>query len=130
MNIGERGAVISGIGQSDVGRRLFRNPLDLTLWSIIVFLLILGVLWKFAWKPILAGLQTRENTIRESLEQAERTRREAMELQAKFDTQLKEASGKIAALAKDKVAIDAPKPIVNQISAAVKKHFAGVAVKM
>ena len=30
-NIGERGAVISGIGQSDVGRRLFRNPLDLTL---------------------------------------------------------------------------------------------------
>ncbi|MFT3838752.1 MAG: hypothetical protein QM723_17360 [Myxococcaceae bacterium] len=34
-----------------------------------------------------------------------------------------------AALAKDKVAIDAPKPIVNQISAAVKKHFSGVAVK-
>jgi acetyl-CoA acetyltransferase len=31
MDIGERGAVISGIGQSDVGRRLFRNPLDLTL---------------------------------------------------------------------------------------------------
>ena len=30
-NIGERGAVITGIGQSDVGRRLFRNPLDLTL---------------------------------------------------------------------------------------------------
>ncbi len=28
---GERGAAISGIGQSDVGRRLFRNPLDLTL---------------------------------------------------------------------------------------------------
>lgn len=30
-NIGERGAVITGIGQSDIGRRLFRNPLDLTL---------------------------------------------------------------------------------------------------
>ncbi|MEY2433379.1 MAG: hypothetical protein QOC92_3104 [Acidimicrobiaceae bacterium] len=29
--VGERGAVITGIGQSDVGRRLFRNPLDLTL---------------------------------------------------------------------------------------------------
>ena len=27
----ERDAVISGIGQSDVGRRLYRNPLDLTL---------------------------------------------------------------------------------------------------
>ncbi|MEY2459405.1 MAG: hypothetical protein QOG30_1235, partial [Acidimicrobiaceae bacterium] len=31
MKVGERGAVITGIGQSDVGRRLFRNPLDLTL---------------------------------------------------------------------------------------------------
>jgi acetyl-CoA acetyltransferase len=29
--VGERGAVISGIGQSDVGRRLYRKPLDLTL---------------------------------------------------------------------------------------------------
>src|SRR3979411_53271 len=28
---GERGAVISGIGQSDVGRRLYRRPLDLTI---------------------------------------------------------------------------------------------------
>src|SRR5438067_13809353 len=27
----ERGAVISGIGQSDVGRRLYRHPLDLTI---------------------------------------------------------------------------------------------------
>ena len=30
-DIGERGAVISGIGQSDVARRLHRHPLDLTL---------------------------------------------------------------------------------------------------
>ena len=30
-DVGERGAVISGIGQSDVGRRLHRHPLDLTL---------------------------------------------------------------------------------------------------
>jgi acetyl-CoA acetyltransferase len=31
VNIAEQGAVISGIGQSDVGRRLHRDPLDLTL---------------------------------------------------------------------------------------------------
>ena len=28
---GERGAVITGIGQSDIGRRLYRPPLELTL---------------------------------------------------------------------------------------------------
>src|SRR5437870_6082143 len=31
MEIAERKTVISGIGQSDVGRRLYRDPLDLTL---------------------------------------------------------------------------------------------------
>src|SRR3954452_10097584 len=31
MNIGERDAIVSGVGQSDVGRRLHRHPLDLTL---------------------------------------------------------------------------------------------------
>src|SRR5215218_10953028 len=31
MYVIEQGAVISGAGQSDIGRRLFRDPLDLTL---------------------------------------------------------------------------------------------------
>jgi len=31
MEIGERKAVISGVGQSQVGRRIYRDPLDLTL---------------------------------------------------------------------------------------------------
>ncbi|MET0883062.1 MAG: thiolase family protein [Acidimicrobiales bacterium] len=30
-NRGERGAVISGVGQSQVGRRIYRDPLDLTI---------------------------------------------------------------------------------------------------
>ena len=29
--IGERRAVISGVGQSDIGRRLYRDPLELTV---------------------------------------------------------------------------------------------------
>jgi F-type H+-transporting ATPase subunit b len=97
------------------------NPLDLTLWSFIVFLVILGVLWKFAWKPILAGLQSRENTIRESLEQAERTRREAMELQAKLDAQLKDAGGKIAAMM-DEARRDA-QGVKDQMVAAAQKEI-------
>ncbi|HEY5888473.1 MAG TPA: hypothetical protein VIT24_12130, partial [Acidimicrobiales bacterium] len=30
-NRGERGAVISGVGQSQIGRRIYRDPLDLTI---------------------------------------------------------------------------------------------------
>ena len=29
--VGERRAVISGVGQSDIGRRLYRDPLELTV---------------------------------------------------------------------------------------------------
>ena len=31
LEVGERRAVISGVGQSQIGRRIYREPLDLTL---------------------------------------------------------------------------------------------------
>ena len=37
-----------------------RPALDLTIWTIVVFLLLLFVLGRFAWKPMLQGLQKRE----------------------------------------------------------------------
>lgn len=74
------------------------NPLDLTLWSIVVFLLMLGILWKFAWKPILTGLQQREATIAEAVELAERTRREAMEQAEKLQAQMRASAGEVAAM--------------------------------
>ncbi len=47
------------------------------VWSIVVFLLLLGLLRAFAWKPILQGLQTREKFIHDALEDAKRQRTEA-----------------------------------------------------
>jgi F-type H+-transporting ATPase subunit b len=71
---------------------------DLGLWSIIIFLVLFFVLRKFAWKPMIEGLHKREEKIRGALEQAEKTRQEAMQLQAKLDAQLREAGGRIAAM--------------------------------
>ena len=53
------------------------NP-DITLLILtwVTFFLLLAILQKFAWKPILAGLAQREETIRRSLEDAEKTRQE------------------------------------------------------
>jgi hypothetical protein len=48
--------------------------------SIGVFLLLLVVLGKFAWKPILAGLQQREDTIRQALDDAEEAHNRAKAL--------------------------------------------------
>jgi len=55
------------------------NP-GLGIWTSVVFVLLVLVLSKFAWKPLLQSLQEREGKIRDSLDQAERARAEAAEL--------------------------------------------------
>ncbi|MCE9592404.1 MAG: F0F1 ATP synthase subunit B [Planctomycetes bacterium] len=57
-------------------------------WTIVLFVVLLVVLRAAAWKPILGGLQSRENKIKGDLEQAEKASRDAAaklaELQAKL----------------------------------------------
>lgn len=55
------------------------NP-GLTLWTAITFLLLLVVLSKFAWGPIVNMLNEREGNIRGALEQARKERAEAEKL--------------------------------------------------
>jgi F-type H+-transporting ATPase subunit b len=57
------------------------NPLvqpdpGLAIWAIIVFLVLLFFLAKFAWRPLLRSLEARRETIRKSLEDAQQARRE------------------------------------------------------
>jgi F-type H+-transporting ATPase subunit b len=54
----------------------------LLIWTIITFLVLLAVLRRVAWKPLLAALEQREGTIRSSLEDAQRARQEAEQLLA------------------------------------------------
>ncbi len=57
------------------------SPLDvnpgLILWTIITFILLMLILKKAAWKPILNSLSERELFIKESLEKAEKARIDA-----------------------------------------------------
>ena len=55
------------------------NPLvqvdpGLFIWTIVTFLVLLGLLAKFAWKPLLQFLEEREETIRKALDDAQRAR--------------------------------------------------------
>jgi F-type H+-transporting ATPase subunit b len=56
------------------------NP-GLILWTIVTFVLLLVILRKLAWKPLLAALQRREDSVRLALEQAGLARHEAERLQ-------------------------------------------------
>ena len=55
------------------------NP-GLILWTILTFLVLLVVLKKLAWKPLLHALTAREEKIRVSLQQAEEAQKAAKEL--------------------------------------------------
>ena len=72
------------------------NPLvqpdpGLFIWTILVFLILLGMLSKFAWKPLLALLDKREKTIRDSLDDAEKARTELEQLQQKSEELIAQA---------------------------------------
>lgn len=68
------------------------NPLawqsDLALWTAVVFLLLLAVLWKLAWGPILQGLEKRENRVAEEISSAEKANQEARGLLEQYQQKL------------------------------------------
>jgi F-type H+-transporting ATPase subunit b len=61
----------------------------LIVWTIVTFLLLLGILWKFAWNPILGALDAREAAIQKTIDDAER-------LQAEAEAVLKEHQHRMA----------------------------------
>jgi F-type H+-transporting ATPase subunit b len=73
---------------------------SLIFWEIVSFGILLWVLYKFAFPPILKILEERERKIRESLEQAERHRSEAerklQEYEAKLNAAAREAEAVMA----------------------------------
>ena len=62
------------------------NPLvqpdpGLFIWTILTFLVLLGLLAKFAWGPLLKALEERQEAIRTSLDDADQAKQELERLQ-------------------------------------------------
>ena len=63
------------------------NPLvqvepGLFIWTILVFVVLLTLLKKFAWGPLLAALEERQEGIRKSLDDAAQARKELEQVQS------------------------------------------------
>ncbi|MBC8290352.1 MAG: F0F1 ATP synthase subunit B, partial [Planctomycetes bacterium] len=65
------------------------------LISIIVFLLFLGVLRKFAWGPLIEGLDNRESKYRKLLADAQQDRDRAVALLGDYEAKLKSAQAEV-----------------------------------
>jgi F-type H+-transporting ATPase subunit b len=71
---------------------------DLTLWTIIIFVILYWVLRKYAWGPILEGLQKREHGIERAVLEAKKIREEMATQQAGFQKQIADANQQIPKL--------------------------------
>ncbi len=70
---------------------MFGGDFGNALWTLIIFVLLLIVLGKFAWGPLLRTLQNREQFIRESLASAKADREQAEAKLREYTGQLEQA---------------------------------------
>jgi F-type H+-transporting ATPase subunit b len=77
---------------------IFAITWDLGLWTVVVFLLLLFILRKLAWEPMLTGLQKREDSIKSALEEAKRSSEESQKLRGQMASQMAEAQEKVKAV--------------------------------
>jgi F-type H+-transporting ATPase subunit b len=73
----------------------------LFFWQLVLFIGLIFVLKKFAWKPILNAVNEREEGIKNALAQAEQARKEMQNLTADNERILKEARNEREELLKD-----------------------------
>lgn len=85
----------AGHGNGQEGGQPVNAILDLAIWTVVVFLVLLVVLGKFAWKPMLAGLKKREDNIRSALAEAQAAHEEAKRIQSDLQKQLASAHDQV-----------------------------------
>jgi F-type H+-transporting ATPase subunit b len=63
----------------------------LLAWTVLTFVLLLVVLKKVAWGPILDALEARENEIKDALNAAEKAREEAERVSSDYEDSIRKA---------------------------------------
>lgn len=80
---------------------LLTPSIGLIFWMTISFIVLLIILGKYAWKPILKALENRENSIQKSLDEAKNAREAMAKLTSQNEQILKEARMEREAILKE-----------------------------
>ncbi len=86
-----------GLADADLGKVLKPEEIrsDLAFFTFVVFVLLLAILWKFAWGPIVAGLEKREEAIAKNIADAQRQHDEARQLLVDYERKLEGAAEQV-----------------------------------
>ncbi len=98
----------------------FQPSPGLALWSLIIFCLFWAMMSKYAFKPMMEGLKTRENDIKNALEEAQKAKEEMASLKAENESILAEAREERAAMLKE--AKDTKAAIINDAKEKAKEE--------
>lgn len=88
------GSVLAADEQSNI----FAGSIANAIITLVIFLLVVWVLGKFAWPPVLQALNDREATIRRQLEEAKAEREAATKLLTDYQAQLDKAREEASAI--------------------------------
>ena len=81
--------------------QLVTPGIGLIFWMLVSFSLVLYILAKYAWGPIMKGIHQREDTIEKALEAANEAKKEMLKLKAGNEQLLREAKEERDALLRD-----------------------------
>jgi F-type H+-transporting ATPase subunit b len=81
------------IAAEDSGNALVSPVVGVMIWTLIIFGLTLWILWKVAFPRIAEALDKRQRAIEDSIDAAEKTRRDADELLREYRERLSDARG-------------------------------------
>jgi len=100
------GILLSTVSQASAAESgehptLFTGDLGNIIWSLLTFVVVLAVLGKFAWGPILRALQKREDFIRDSLDQAKKDRQDAQARLGEYTEKLDSARAEGTAIVQE-----------------------------
>lgn len=84
-----------GAGHAEEGPNPLALAPDLAVFTAIVFLVLLGVLTKFAWGPIVAALESREQGIADNISAAAAKNEEAKRLLADYEKRLSNTADEV-----------------------------------
>jgi len=110
----------------------FTAPESLIFWTTIIFIVFFFLLKKFAWKPILGAVKTREESINNALRSAETARQEMVALQAKNEETLqlarqeRDSMLKEAREIKEKMIADAKSEAANESAKMIAQAKAAI----
>ena len=80
---------------------LLTPKLGLFFWALLIFLILVMLLKKYAWKPIMASIKSREEGIQSSIDEAKKVRAEMANLKAENETLLAQARAEREAMLKE-----------------------------